>query len=580
MTEPLRVLIVEDSEDDALLVLRELRKGGFEPRYERVDTRPAMEAALDRQPWDLVLADHSMPNFSSHGAIEVVKRRGLDLPIIVVSGTMTEDDVVRALKAGAHDFIVKGRFARLVPAVKRELADTQVRRERTEAERARLESQAQLRHLASHDQLTDLPNRALFRDHLQRALQCHRAPGGSVAVHFLDLDEFKRVNDTLGHAVGDDLLKLVAERLRGCVRARDVVSRFSGDEFGIVQTNVTCPEEAAGMARRVCEVLSRPARVAGHELTITVSIGITLAPSDGTTPEQLLKNADLALYEAKRGGRSTFHFFTEELNARMQSRVALENDLRQALQRGGGLVLHYQPQVDLCSGATVGMEALVRWQHPARGLLRPAEFISIAEDSGLIVPLTAWVLREACRQQRAWHPCRMAVNVSPSHLDRDDLVAAVRHALDESGMGSEFLEVEITEGLLLKDTAKALETLNRVHALGVSIAIDDFGTGYSSLSYLRQLPINRLKIDMSFVQQLNGTRREHLVIDAIITLGHKLGMQVLGEGVESEQHVAYLKAQGCDEAQGFFYHPPAPAAELGHWIRGAAVAGPETSLAR
>jgi diguanylate cyclase (GGDEF)-like protein len=566
MNKPLRVLFVEDNPGDAALLVRELRKGGFEPLFERVDTRAAMAAALERQMWDAVFADHSMPHFSALEALKVMKEHNRDMPFIIVSGTMSEDKVVNALKAGAHDYIVKGRFMRLVPALERELQDAQMRREREEAERARRDGQAKIEHMASHDALTDLPNRTLFHEHLQQALKWRRRQGSMLAVHFLDLDDFKHVNDTLGHPVGDKVLQMVAKRLRACLRTSDIVARLSGDEFGIVQVEMLRPEEAAGLARKVCKILGQPMHIGTHEIRVSGSVGVTLYPSDAATIDQLLQNADMALYQAKKDGRNTFCFFTVELNARMQQRVALEQDLRRALDNGE-LVLHYQPQIDLESGKIIGVEALVRWQHPTRGLLAPGEFISIAEDSGLIVRLTSWVLNQACRQQRIWQeagcePCRIAVNVSPSHLQREDLAAMVEVALNDSGMESECLEIEVTEALLLGDMAKVLRTLNHLHTLGVSIALDDFGTGYSSLSYLRQLPVDRLKIDRSFVSRVNGHPRENSVIDAIIGLGHNLDMRVIGEGVENVRQAAYLRDQGCDEGQGYYFQRPVVAEQL------------------
>lgn len=579
MSTPLRLLIVEDNADDALLLLRELRKGGFEPQHERVDTRLAMCQALARQSWDAIIADHSMPHFSAFEALQVMQEHKLDLPFIIVSGTMTEDEVVKALKAGAHDFIFKGRFLRLVPALERALQEACGRRAREAAELAQRTSQEQIKHMSMHDALTDLPNRTLFHEHLRQALNCRRRLRGSVGVHFLDLDEFKRVNDTLGHAAGDELLKMIAQRLRESLRANDIVARFGGDEFGVVQLNVVCPEEAAGLARKICAALRQPMHIDGHEILISVSIGVTLYPEDGDTEEQLLKNADLALYQAKKDGRDTFRFFTADLNARMQDQVTVEHDLRAALDRGE-FVLYYQPQIDLNTGAAVGLEALVRWQHPERGLLAPAQFIPAAEDSGLIVPMSAWVLEQACRQHMEWRAagheaCRIAVNVSPTHIQREDLFAAVKRALQAVHMQPEFLEIEITEGLLLRDKSKAMETLHQLAELGVSIAIDDFGTGYSSLNYLRQLPVNRLKIDQTFVAALNQRTRDHSVIDAIIGLGHKLGMRVLAEGIENERQVACLQELECDEVQGYFYGQPAPPAMLASWLRQA----PLTELA-
>ena len=422
--------------------------------------------------------------------------------------------------------------------------------------RERWMAEDQIRFLALHDSLTGLPNRVQLRQHLERAAARGRRHNQSLAVLCLDLDRFKDVNDTLGHATGDALLVEVAERLRDTVREVDLVGRLGGDEFAIVAEELNSPEAAMRLARRVCEALSETYRVNDHEVTTSASIGIALGPVQGEAPEVLMKNADLALYRAKQDGRNTFRFFEPAMDAALQKRRRLEHDLRAALRKKQ-LYLDYQPQFDLESGKLTGYEALVRWWHPSEGEIPPATFLPIAEETGLIAPLGEWILRTACSYATTWPmDTTLAVNLSPAQFKTQDVVALVRRVLAETGLEANRLELEITESLLLQNTDAVLETLKRLDELGVAIAMDDFGTGYSSLSYLTRFPVSKIKIDRSFIDTLGTSPQTSAIVSSIVGLGQSLKVTITAEGVETEGQAAMLKKWGCDQVQGFYYGKP------------------------
>ena len=429
-------------------------------------------------------------------------------------------------------------------------------------ERKRAESQ--IAYMAHHDALTDLANRVLFREHVERALAQAKRSGATIAMLCLDLDLFKNVNDTLGHHAGDAVLKAVADRLRRCVREGDVVARLGGDEFAVLQTAPNQPHDAGALAARLVQMLGAPYRVDGQEVVIAASVGVALSDSDCALPDQLLKRADLALYRAKADGRATFRFFEPEMDAQLQARRSLELDLRKALAHGD-LEVFYQPQVNLAAGTIGGYEALLRWPHPQRGYISPAEFIPIAEETGLIAQLGDWVLRQACREAAEWPDyLKVAVNLSPVQFRSRALVDTIMAALKESGLPPRRLEVEITESVLLQDDAATMEMLHELRGLGVRVALDDFGTGYSSLSYLRSFPFDKIKIDQSFVRELS-TRADCLaIVQSITRLGATLRMTTTAEGVETEEQVRQLRAAGCVEAQGYLFGRPKPAVELHH----------------
>ncbi|MFL5334976.1 MAG: EAL domain-containing protein [Geminicoccaceae bacterium] len=417
----------------------------------------------------------------------------------------------------------------------------------------------QARFLAQHDALTGLPNRLVLHDRLEQALSRCERHHGTAALLCLDLDGFKEVNDALGHGHGDLLLARCADRLRACVRAGDTVTRHGGDEFIVLQTDVAQPADVAQLCTRILDSLSEPFDLDGHLAPITASVGVALAPADAGDATQLLQRADLALYRAKTGGRNRYCFFEPGMDDALRQRRRLEAELRQALAVGQ-LELHYQPQVDLASGAVIGLEALVRWRHPERGIVLPAEFVPLAEATGVIVPLGAWVLQAACRDAACWGGLPVSVNVSPVQFRQRDLPAVVRQALTAAGLAPERLELEVTESVLVDETGDPLATLGELRTLGVRIAMDDFGTGYSSLSYLTSLPIGTLKIDHSFVTDIDrqdGGNRG-ILAQASISLGHSLNLNVIAEGVENESQLQFLKANGCDEAQGYYFSKPMP----------------------
>ena len=425
----------------------------------------------------------------------------------------------------------------------------------------RRKAEAQISHLARYDALTDLPNRILFRETLDHALTFARR-GHMLALHCLDLDQFKAVNDTLGHPVGDGLLQAVARRLRDGARETDTVARLGGDEFAIVQGALDSPLEATGMAARLIGLIEAPFDVDGHQIVIGASIGIAFAPTDGLDPDALLKNADLALYRAKLDGRGVYRLFQTEMDAEMQARRVMELDLRQALGRGQ-FELFYQPLIDLRAKEVAGFEALLRWHHPEHGLVPPGRFIPLAEEIGAIVPIGEWVLRQACAAATSWPgELRVSVNLSPVQFKGRDLVATVDAALRAAGLPPGRLELEITETVMLQDTAATLATLHDLRCLGVLIAMDDFGTGYSSLSYLRRFPFDRIKIDQSFVRELGRQRDCDAIIRAVVALSHELGMATTAEGVETREQLRALARAGCSDIQGYLFSRPVPQREI------------------
>ena len=434
----------------------------------------------------------------------------------------------------------------------------------------RLEAEARIRHLAHHDALTGLPNRLLFQDRLQRAVAQAQRSGGGMALLLVDLDNFKDVNDAFGHDVGDLLLKHVTLRLAEASRETDTVARLGGDEFALIQTGLRDSTGAVCLAQKLVDRLAEPLVIEGQEIHISASVGITLCPLDTQEPDQLVKNADMAMYRAKLTGRNRYQFFQEDMNRAFRARKSLESDLRKALSENE-LELFYQPQVDAREGTVLGAEALVRWHHPQRGLVPPAEFIPIAEESGLILPLSDWVLRTACIQNRAWQQrglptIRVAVNLSAVQFMYRDLVDKVMAALDASGLSAECLELEITEGLLMRDTDLAVATLRRMNAAGISIAIDDFGTGYSSMSYLKRFPVSKVKIDRAFITEVTRDRGDAAIVNAVISLAHGLGLKVSAEGVETVDQMWHLCRQGCDEIQGYYFGRPMPAPEFAAYL--------------
>jgi diguanylate cyclase (GGDEF)-like protein len=415
-----------------------------------------------------------------------------------------------------------------------------------------------------------LPNRLLLSDRICQAIATAQRRVRQIAVLFLDLDGFKHVNDSLGHSTGDKLLQSVAQRLQECVRTPDTVSRQGGDEFILLLPEIEKTENAAVTARRVLQALAEPHSIDGQELHITASIGVSIYPDNGMDAETLIKNADTAMYQAKENGHQSFKFFTPEMNVRAVDRQSIEEDLRRAVERHE-FTLDYQPKINLKTGAITGAEALLRWTHPTRGSIPPLKFIPVAEDSGLILPIGAWVLKEACRQARAWVDAglpnmTMAVNVSYSQFRDDGFLSFLFATLDESGLDPTSLEVEVTESVLMKHADLTASILKALRAKGVQISLDDFGTGYSSLSYLQKFSLDALKIDQSFVRQITSATEQTTIVSAIISMGQSLGLRIIAEGVESAEDVEFLKARNCDEAQGFYYSRPVPAEQFAKFL--------------
>ena len=424
-------------------------------------------------------------------------------------------------------------------------------------------AQAQIEFLAFHDALTRLPNRLLAKDHLQQAVLAAERENTKVALLFIDLDKFKTINDSLGHVVGDGLLKAVAVRLRECLRDTDTLSRQGGDEFLIVLNSVCDTESVTVVVEKILGRIAEPFEIDQHELSTSLSIGIAVYPDDGKDFDTLLKQSDTAMYQAKDSGRNTYRFHTDQMNIDAIEHLRMRSGLRRALEHGE-FVLHYQPQISLASGAVIGAEALIRWNHPELGLVAPGRFISVAEDTGLIVPMGEWVLREACRQSLAWRKAGlpelvMAVNLSAVQFKRGDVLKSVTQALAESGLEPALLELELTESILIKDTEKVLATVRQLKSLGVKLSIDDFGTGYSSLSYLKQFDVDKLKIDQSFVRDMVDDPNDAAIVRAIIQMAKGLNLTTVAEGVEDERQLALLRLQHCDEVQGYHFARPMPA---------------------
>ena len=801
MNKPiLRTLIVEDSEDDALLLTRYLQQT-YELIYVRVDSADGLSQALHQGEWDVVLSDHSMPGFDSFAALQIVQQRGRDLPFIIVSGAIGEDLAVAAIKAGAHDYLLKSNLKRLIPAIERELQAAQARRTHFQSEQRfratfeqaavgiahvgldgrwlrvnhklclitgyaeeelltrdrpsitypndmpdelnsmqqllagevpsstkeirhvrkdgslvwvnltwsltrtstgepdyfieviediteRKEATEQLRlfarifdtinegvvvtdsannivsvnpafsaitgysasetigknprmlhsglmdkvfydkmwqsikktgrwqgeitdrrkngesyvewlsistmkdergefshhiavvsdiserkaaeehmvYIAQHDFLTDLPNRMMLHDRLTQAIAHAGREQRKVAVMFLDLDRFKAINDILGHLVGDKLLKIVADRISSVARTSDTVSRLGGDEFAIMLPYIDNMDDIATIAVKLLTSIAGPCVIDGNEIEVTTSIGISVFPEDGSDSESLIAHADAAMYQAKGNGRNNYQFFTYEMNRRTLERMAIKNKLSHALERNE-LFLLYQPQVDLQSGRIIGAEALVRWDHPVYGNVLPAQFIPIAEENGLIPPIGEWVLREACRQNQEWRKqglmkITMAVNLSAVQFRQKNLGEIIKTILHESGLAPSGLELEITEGVVMQDAEAAILLLEDMKAMGLKLSVDDFGTGYSSLSYLKRFPIDKLKIDQSFVRDLTTDTDDAVIVSTIISMAHSLKLKVIAEGVESAEQLAFLKQQGCDEIQGYYFSQPVSAEEF------------------
>jgi diguanylate cyclase (GGDEF)-like protein len=591
-----RLLIVDDIADNRAVLARRFERRGFE--ITEADGGHRAIELIAQQAFDLVLLDVMMPDIDGMDVLRRLREHhsAVSLPIIMVTAKSQSEDVVKALELGANDYVTKPvdfavALARVNTQIGRKRAEEEVRlanealrkmneeleervAERTASlasanDRLRLEiehrrqSEEKVHYLAHFDALTGLGNRVLLRQQLEEALVRVRRNGGAIGVIFLDLDGFKIVNDTLGHSVGDALLKAVAERLQENVRDTDKTARLGGDEFAVLQSGDSQPRSADALASRLVAVMSEPFFVDGHQLNLSVSAGIAVMLGNDADPEQLLKNADLALYRAKADGRGTFRFFEPEMDALAQARRSMEVELRGALTRRE-FELHYQPLINLHTRRIAGFEALLRWSNATRGLVSPAQFIPLAEELGFIAPIGEWAIRQACEHAAGWpQDIKVAVNLSPVQFRSPSLVPAIVQALSASGLPPSRLELEITESVLLDDSDRNLAILRQIRDLGVRIAMDDFGTGYSSLSYLRRFHFEKVKIDRSFVSDVAQNAESRAIVRAITGMCNNLGMATTAEGVETAEQLSCIASEGCTEAQGYYFSPPKPFADIG-----------------
>jgi diguanylate cyclase (GGDEF)-like protein len=493
---------------------------------------------------------------------EVVQRLGHSDKLLVLRKPAEPIEVLQCATALSrkweNDKLVRGHVLRLEEVI-------------TSRTRGLEAANKQLRHLATHDALTGLPNRVLLDDRLQQAIAHADRDMRSFALLVCDLDRFKLINDSLGHRAGDELLQEVGRRLTTVVRAADTVARFGGDEFVLIGTSTADAEDAARLATRVMDVLQAPVRIAGIDIHTSPSIGIAMYPDDGTSMQVLLAHADAAMYSAKQQGRGNFRRYAPGMDAGTEDRVQLESELHNALTLNQ-FELHYQPKVDTRTGEVRSAEALIRWMHPTRGIVSPAEFIPLAEDCGLIGAIGGWVIREACRQTRAWQldgvpTLRVSVNLSASQFRDSGLVDSIRRALDDAGLQARYLEVELTESAVMSDPEKSIAVLEQLSAMGVLVSVDDFGTGYSSMSYLRRFPIDKLKIDRVFINEIVSRPEDASIVRAIVSLAHSLRLKVVAEGVETPAQLDFLKTAGCDEYQGYHFSRPLPATDFERLIR-------------
>ena len=680
-----RLLLVEDDENDAILILASLRHGGLQISHHRVWSKADLEKALLQEQWDAVLCDYNLPQFDGLAALRMVRSRDANIPFIIVSGAIGEETAVAAMRSGAQDFVMKQSLGRLGAVLVRELGEAEIRRTahlansqlqakealldsivttaadgiavvnaagkiefanpalavltgnaatdlqdmpvqqllrassdiefwnvlctstgdirgdmtnlqmhahtrtgaiipveikvsrmmldnspkltvvvRDVSERAR--SEERMWRLAHFDELSGLPNRLLFRQLLEQAIRDANRERKSIAVLFIDLDRFKLINDTAGHDSGDIVLRQVAGRLRQCLREADLLSRFGGDEFAALLREIDDPEAARATAQRVLTAVAQPYDINGETYHLSASVGISIYPGDSPDATALLRNAELAMYRAKDQGKNNFQFHSPQMNARSLEYVVLERSLRRAIELDEFLI-HFQPQFDLADGRIVGAEALLRWNLPEVGMIPPGKFIPLAEETGLIVPIGRLVLLRACVAAKEWRASgledfRVAVNLSPRQFNQSELVIDIINILEDSGLPPQNLELEITESMVMSNPERATAILRELRAVGVHLAIDDFGTGYSSLGYLKSFPVHTLKIDRSFIKDVPADPDDVAITHAIIAMGHSLRLDVVAEGVETAEQLAFLREHGCDYMQGFLVGKPMPAEEL------------------
>lgn len=546
LNRTLRTLIVEDSPDDAILLVDALQGGGFTVEHERVNCPHHLERQLREKPWDVILCDHNLPGFDAPHALGIVRRHQEELPFIIVSGSIPDEVATVALKNGAADFIPKGNLSRLVPAIERELRESANRQ-------ALKEAREKLEQLVHHDPFTDLPNREGFIAHL--AARTANSPDG-MAVVCLELCRFRQLMKVLGSGVGRQLLRAAAARLA----RHGMVARAGEDYFALLVNGVGDVEAAGKFAKVLIESFWQPFYIEEQELFVSCRLGISLFPDDGQDAEALLGHAETAMICGKDEGRGSYTQYGKGMDAYRLEQLELESALYRAV-RNQEFELHYQPQLDISRGEIVGVEALLRWNRPGFGMVSPARFIPLLEETGLIVPLGEWVLRTACRTNREWQrrgmrPIKMAVNLSAIQFRQPSLVSVVKNVLAETDLAARHLELEITESIAIYNEQETILKLQELGEIGVKLAIDDFGTGYSSLNYLSRFPFGKLKIDQSFVRDIHRNQNGENIVKAILGIAASLNLDVIAEGVETAEQVAFLSKCGCNEIQGYYFSRP------------------------
>ena len=556
----LRILLIEDDEDDYILARKQIT-AAFAGTADLEWARNWDEGVqlVEGANHDVYLVDYYLGERTGLELIRETTLVGELAPFILLTGQDSPDVDAEAMRAGATDYLVKGQYT--APLLKRAIRYA-IERKKTKQK---------LLALAQYDSLTGLANRSLFHQRLQGAIRQAGRTRRSFAILLLDLDHFKDINDTLGHSRGDQLLMAVSKRLSKCIRETDTVARLGGDEFAVIATHLNIPRDCIAVAEKIADALSAPFQLEHHEVYSATSIGITVYPTDGNDPDQLLKNADVALYRAKAKGRSTYQIFDRKLAVEIQTRKTMESELRKAIERDE-LDLHLQPQIDSVHNRVIGAEALLRWHSPDLGMVPPGQFIPLAESNGLIIPLGDWVLETACKHlqriDRAALPkISIAVNLSGAQFRHGDIVTTVQRATQRTGTSLTQLELELTESILMRNVRSVLDPVEALHALGVKFTLDDFGTGYCSLAYLKRFPLHRLKIDRSFVRDITTDPNDATLVNAIITLSHNLNLDVIAEGVETAAQMEYLQQHGCPHAQGYYFAPALPWAEFETWYR-------------
>ncbi len=571
--EIIRILLVEDDEDDYILT-KDLFAQVDNRIYdvEWVSNYADALKVINNNSYDACLFDYRLGEHTGLDLLREAVASGCKVPIIILTGQGDSEIDIESLKAGATDYLNK---AEITTQLLERAVRYAIERKRTEDRILRM---------AYYDTLTNLPNRSLFHDRLSKALAHAERYSGNLALLFIDLDNFKRINDTLEHRIGDLLLMEVAERLHDYVRSADTVARqntaaltntvarLGGDEFTILLTEINTLQDAAKVSQRILHLLTQPFSLDGHEVFVTASVGIAIFPYDGEDMNMLIKNADTAMYHAKELGKNNFQFYKHSMNASALERLTLENSLRKALERDE-FILHYQPRIDITTGTIVGTEALIRWNHKEKGLIPPGQFIPLAEETGLIIPIGEWVLEEACRQNKMWQnsgfmctPVIVSLNLSGHQFVQKDLMKIIEKVLDDSGMDPSYLELEITESVIMKNADSTTTMLNKLKDMGIRISMDDFGTGYSSFSYLKRFPLDNVKIDRSFIRDVTESNENAAIVKAIIVMAHALNLRVVAEGVETRQQLDLLIEFGCDELQGFLFSKPLAAEDLAQYI--------------